>query len=74
MDIMDHYPDISPYSHRTRKIFRIYSQSPWFRIYATGTLLWSAPSMTSELTQYNIYLAEVHPFQRVGWGWLGNWK
>eukprot|EP00435_Cladocopium_sp_Y103_P001321 s3583_g1.t1 len=23
-----------------------------------GTLLWSAPSMTSELTQYNIYLAE----------------
>ena len=28
--------------------------------HVTGTLLWSAPSMTSELTTYNIYLAEVH--------------
>lgn len=28
-----------------------------------GTLLWSAPDMTSELTHYNIYLAEAGVFE-----------
>ena len=35
-----------------------------------GTLLWSAPDMTSELTHYNIYLAEAGGFEMLFvWVW-----